>query len=419
MARTRSKTVADGTALDEYRRKRDFGRTPEPEGGAPAGLRGGQAALEFVVQKHAASHLHFDFRLELGGAMKSWAVPKGPSLDPAVRRLAMETEDHPMAYNAFEGIIPKGEYGGGTVMIWDRGRYRADDASPGEDEKVLRRGYRQGKLSFTLEGERLRGSWALVRTRGRGSDRAWLLLKHRDTHASAERDIVAEFDRSVVSGRTLDEIATGKSKVWHSNRQHAGPPAETGNAASPAAAAPIGAATAAAIRPMQPASAQKAPAGGDWSFEPAHGGTRLLAWVTPDTVKLTTTRGADRGPQHPAIVAELVRLPGRRRRSFVLDTELVTPPHGDALLYVTDLLLEDGEPLLDLPWHERRTRLEQLFRRRAQRLVRIAANFPDHDAAIRAARHDGSSAIVAKRRDAPYRPGTRSRAWLRIPLPRS
>src|SRR5688572_14173739 len=159
--------------LTEYRRKRDFTRTPEPSGSGDSGSA--SRALRFVVQKHAASHLHFDFRLELDGSMKSWAVPKGPSLDPAVRRLAMETEDHPMAYNAFEGIIPAGEYGGGTVMIWDRGHYRADDVPrDGTDEDVLRQGYARGKLGFTLHGERLRGSWALVRTRsGGGGGRSW------------------------------------------------------------------------------------------------------------------------------------------------------------------------------------------------------------------------------------------------------
>src|SRR5579864_320321 len=152
-----------GRKLGTYRRKRDFTRSAEPAGGhlEPAGKH----PLRFVVQKHAASHLHFDLRLELDGVMKSWAVPKGPSLDPATKRLAIEVEDHPIEYNAFEGVIPAGEYGGGTVMLWDRGTYTVDDAEPENDEAAARRGYEAGKLAVTFHGERLHGSFALVRTR--------------------------------------------------------------------------------------------------------------------------------------------------------------------------------------------------------------------------------------------------------------
>jgi bifunctional non-homologous end joining protein LigD len=157
------------------------------------------------VQKHAASHLHFDFRLELDGVMKSWAVPKGPSYDPGVRRLAMEVEDHPIEYNTFEGTIPAGEYGGGTVMLWDRGTYDAED---GGGVESLRDGYRRGDLKFVLDGERLRGAWVLVRMKRPGRPQ-WLLIKHRDGRES-DRDIVAEVMTSVATGRTMEEIAAGK-----------------------------------------------------------------------------------------------------------------------------------------------------------------------------------------------------------------
>src|SRR5688572_2172983 len=203
--------------LAEYRRKRDFTLTPEPSGSGSNG-KSPRATLRFVIQKHAASHLHFDFRLELGGVMKSWAVPKGPSLDPAVKRLAMEVEDHPIEYNTFEGTIPKGQYGGGTVMLWDRGTYEADEANADDDEAVLRHEYRAGKMSFTLHGERLQGSFTLVRTRGSSDKPQWLLMKHRDAEARPGSDIVAEVTTSVDTGRTMDEIATGASRVWQSNR---------------------------------------------------------------------------------------------------------------------------------------------------------------------------------------------------------
>ena len=201
--------------LTEYRRKRDFTRTREPEGAtaksekrSAAKVRKRAPALHFVVQKHAATALHFDFRLELDGVMKSWAVPKGPSYDPSVRRLAMEVEDHPIEYNTFEGIIPQGEYGGGTVMLWDRGTYEAE--SGGVD--ALRDGYARGDLKFVLHGERLRGGWVLVRMKRPGRPQ-WLLIKHRDEYATSAHDIVEDAMTSVVTGRTMDDIAAGKKRA--------------------------------------------------------------------------------------------------------------------------------------------------------------------------------------------------------------
>jgi len=212
-AKTATKTRARTTKsppLAEYNAKRDFSRTAEPTGKVPRS-RGG--TLHFVIQKHAASHLHYDFRLELDGVMKSWAVPKGPSLDPTVRRLAMEVEDHPISYNTFEGTIPKGEYGGGTVMLWDRGTYDADDGG-GADS--LRRGYEKGELRFVMHGKRLKGGFVLARLRRPGRPQ-WLLIKRRDVHADADRDITADETTSVVSKRSMEQIAAGR-RVWHSNR---------------------------------------------------------------------------------------------------------------------------------------------------------------------------------------------------------
>src|SRR5687768_1342017 len=194
--------------LTEYRRKRDFNRTAEPSGEeqpspAPAGR------LRFVIQKHAASHLHFDLRLELDGVMKSWAVPKGPSLDPTVKRLAMQVEDHPVEYNSFEGTIPAGEYGGGTVMLWDRGSYSfwEDDPDP---VGRLREGYAKGDFKFELLGTRLKGTWVLVRIKRGSPDKPqWLLIKHRDEFAKPGSEIVEEEITSVATGRTMNEITAG------------------------------------------------------------------------------------------------------------------------------------------------------------------------------------------------------------------
>ena len=187
--------------LAEYNRKRHFGVTPEPAGTSVTRKPG--RPLEFVVQKHRAGHLHYDFRLEHRGVMLSWAVPKGPSLDPTVKRLAMETEPHPMDYNQFEGVIPEGEYGGGTVMIWDKGIWAPAAVDHLGDEAETDHQLEKGELKFVLLGEKLAGSWVLVRTRG---TRQWLLIKHRDQYATTE-DITLTKPLSVVSGRTMAEIA--------------------------------------------------------------------------------------------------------------------------------------------------------------------------------------------------------------------
>jgi bifunctional non-homologous end joining protein LigD len=186
--------------LKDYRKKRNFVVSPEPSGqGGHEKMKG--AALIYVIQKHRASHLHYDFRLESGGTLLSWAVPKGPSLDPTVKRLAMQVEDHPIEYATFEGVIPEREYGGGTVMVWDTGTWEPD-------EEDVPASVRKGELKFTLRGKKLKGSWVLVRTRGYGNDssRSWLLIKHRDEYASTD-DIAADEPRSAVTKRLLAEIA--------------------------------------------------------------------------------------------------------------------------------------------------------------------------------------------------------------------
>jgi bifunctional non-homologous end joining protein LigD len=196
-------------ALKKYQRMRDFSQTKEPSG--REGARGG--GHSFVVQKHAASHLHYDFRLEMDGVLRSWAVAKGPSVDPAVKRLAMQTEDHPLAYGGFEGIIPKGQYGGGTVMLWDRGTWE----SIGDEHET----YRAGRMKFRLKGDKMNGQWALVRMKPKPNERnpAWLLIKDKDEFAvPGAPDALLERDTSVKSGRDMEDIAASTKDVWISDR---------------------------------------------------------------------------------------------------------------------------------------------------------------------------------------------------------
>jgi bifunctional non-homologous end joining protein LigD len=187
-------------SLEKYRKKRNFSVSPEPSGKILP-IAKAKEPLLYVIQKHRATQLHYDFRLELNGVLLSWAIPKGPSLDPSVKRLAMQVEDHPREYGSFEGVIPEGEYGGGTVMLWDTGTWIPETQDP---EAALKK----GDLKFTLHGKKLRGSWVLVRTKGYGSraDKSWLLIKHRDKFAST-KDITAAEPRSVVTGKLLADIA--------------------------------------------------------------------------------------------------------------------------------------------------------------------------------------------------------------------
>jgi len=433
-----------GDSLERYRAKRDFSRTGEPAGDSAPARRGARAAHAFVVQKHAASHLHFDFRLQFGDVMKSWAVPKGPSLDPAVKRLAMEVEDHPLEYNAFEGTIPKGQYGGGTVMLWDRGSYTSDPPVA-DDAATLEQGYASGDLKFVLHGERLHGSWVLVRTRRGTPERSqWLLIKHRDADAEAGSDIVAGITTSVVSGRTMEEIAgatdSGSVRAHDASAGRARSPRRR-SARNSRAPAPSRA-TVESIEPMLARVAASVPTGDGWTFEPKYDGIRVLAYVAPDAVRLMSRNHLDKTEQFPEIVAALRKLVARSRRSLVLDGEIVALSHdaparfqqlqarmhlGDrdavarlsqeapAAFIAFDLLVEGDEVLLDAPWTTRRKRLERRLKSRVTDSLRLGGSETgDGERMLRAARRDGWEGIIAKRTDSVYEPGMRTGAWRKL-----
>lgn len=401
-----------GDRLERYRRKRDPERTPEPFGPAEADRAAALAPRLFVVQKHAARRLHWDFRLELGGTLRSWAVPKGPSYDPADRRMAVEVEDHPIEYADFEGIIPPGNYGAGAVIVWDRGAWR-----PRSDPE---RGLAGGKLVFDLEGYKLRGEWTLVRTRrAEGGKQDWLLLKHRDALAGPGRRLPEE---SVLSGRLLEEVADvdprGPAAVAAAERLGARPRRGTPRR-----------------RPMLPAPAREIPRGRGWVFEIAYGGYRALAQRDGARVALRYPAGGDATALFPEVATALRMLPA----DAVLDGELVVlapdgRPSADALeargrladpervrraavehpatFFAFDLLEVGGLDVRPLPLAERKRILAALAP--ALGPLRRGEHVEGHGRALLAeVEARGLGGVVAKRDDAPYRAG-RSPAWRAI-----
>jgi bifunctional non-homologous end joining protein LigD len=443
----RSSTANPHAQLTEYRRKRDFARTQEPSGDTTESPpRPGK--LRFVIQKHAASHLHFDLRLELDGVMKSWAVPKGPSLDPSVKRLAMQVEDHPIDYNTFEGTIPKGEYGGGTVMLWDRGTYTADAATtPGEEEGAIRQGLARGDLKITFHGARLHGSFALVRMKfsrdGSSSSKPqWLLIKHRDKFASDE-DVVAENMTSVESGRTMEEIASGKSRVWRSNRASNGPVVKARPAKKVAAASSMPAPSFGSLEPMYASIGTEIPGDG-WTFEPKYDGIRVLAFTTAADVKLITRNGKDKAAQFPEVVAALKKLASQTKRAFLLDGEIVALIDGKparfqelqsrmhvkeprmierhststpAAIVLFDILVDGDDALITKPWTERRAQLLKLVGKRISQHLWVTESIEgDGKKMLDRARRQGWEGIIAKRVDSTYEPGKRPRSWLKLKI---
>ena len=428
-------------ALEEYNEKRDFGRTPEPSGASARG--GGNGGLEFVIQKHDASHLHYDFRLELDGVLKSWAVPKGPSLRTGVKRLAMETEDHPMGYGGFEGVIPKGQYGGGTVMLWDRGEWK-----PTGDP---RKDYRRGRLRFRLEGEKLGGEWILTRMKKKPGEKksSWLLIKSEDeaSRGEDEPDIAEEKPLSVATGRDLDAIAAEEDRVWNSDRASDGKRASSGGDGESSGEGPGSSAGAAApVRPegVEGSRAGKtperpkaqlaklvsdAPTGDDWVHELKFDGYRILARVEDGAARLITRNGKDWTEQFPGVAealselacesavvdGEVVVLDADGRTSFqLLQNSLSGARAGTPLFFGFDLLHLDGRDLTKATLVDRKSLLRPLLAGAPVDRVRYSDHVRGMGPAFfeRACRM-GVEGIISKRADSPYRAG-RGGDWLKV-----
>ena len=395
-------------ALEEYRRKRDFRKTSEPPPGKVAARN---KQLSYLIQKHDATRLHYDFRLELDGVLLSWAVTKGPSLDPADKRLAVRTEDHPLAYGSFEGTIPKGEYGGGTVMLWDRGTW--------EPKGDPRAGLQKGHLVFELQGERLKGGWDLVRMRGAGKRENWLLIKEADPAAAPGSDgaFLNGLAYSVTTGRSMEEIAGG---------------ARPGNRHKPDAQAT---ATLKRLMDRYPdvqlaTLVDQAPEGDQWAHEIKFDGYRLLGLAAGGTVRLRTRNGNDWTESFPTVTSALARLEidsavvdmeavlldPRGKSSFqALQTALGEGGHPDRIVaYCFDLLHLDGSDLTRLPLSERKDQLKVLLAKSDNSVLRYSEHFAIEGADVyKQACTNGLEGIISKRIDSPYIAG-RQKTWLKV-----
>ncbi|MCR5874202.1 DNA ligase D [Phenylobacterium sp. J426] len=421
--------------LAKYRSMRDFAKTAEPAG---ADRTKASKRLRFVIQKHAATRLHYDFRLELDGVFLSWAVTKGPSLNPADRRLAVQTEDHPLDYGDFEGTIPKGQYGGGTVMLWDRGYWEPE----GDPRAMLKK----GDLKFTLDGERLKGSWVLVRMKRREREKRdnWLLIKHHDGWSLEDHgELLVEGETtSVASGRSMEEIETGRGKgptkfmtgrgrasgrdVWQSNRAETEPPRPAAEKAAPppklkAAGLP------GFVDPQLAKSVDRPPPGSGWVHEIKFDGYRLQLRVEGGKATLKTRKGLDWTAKFKEIAGDAKVLP-----DGLYDGEACALDHNgspdfpalqaalsegrtqDLVFFVFDALVLEGEDLRNLPLRDRKARLEAVVQaagKPLQRRIRYVDHFETAgDAVLQSACRMSLEGIVSKRIDAPYRSG-RTDTW--------
>ena len=423
-------------SLETYRAKRNFRRTPEPSGRKRGAASTGHS---FVVQKHEASHLHYDFRLEQNGVLLSWAVPKGPSLDPADKRLAMHVEDHPIEYGGFEGVIPKGEYGGGTVMVWDRGTW-----TPKGDPVA---GYAKGELKFALDGEKLKGGWVLVRTRGskyggKSGDKAWLLIKEKDAYAKPRNGaIVDTAPDSVVTGRTIDEIAKAKKHVWRSKLSadanvRAGaivPSSKARKRATKASVASVPgakkAAMPASLTPVLATLVERPPTGDEWINEIKYDGYRMVCRIDGGRARLVSRNGNDWTKNFPTVAQDLARLPVKQawldgevvvldaqgRSSFqALQNALTGASTRGLAFFVFDVMYRDGYDLRGAALSERKAQLREIVGKPIG-TVRLGPEVQGGgEAFFEQACKLGLEGAVCKKADSRYAGGTRSRDWVKV-----
>jgi bifunctional non-homologous end joining protein LigD len=404
--------------LKEYKSKRKFERTPEPG----PGLRPGEDKLIFVIHKHAARALHYDLRLELEGVLKSWAVPKGPSMDPSVKRLAVMVEDHPYDYKDFEGVIPEGNYGAGSVIIWDRGVYHHPAARERrENEKLLLEGLRKGDLKFVLEGEKLRGEFALVKT-GMG-EKSWLLLKKKDLHA-INGDILRE-NRSVVSDKTLEEIS-GANPEKSARQKRIGQirvrEAMEGEDLKDAPVKPMPH----SIKPMLATLAKGPFDHQDWIFEVKWDGYRAVAEVRGKDSLLYSRNLIPLNKKFAPVVealqkfgfdavldGEIVVVDDQGHPDFQVLQDYKKKGRGHLLYYVFDLLYFQGHDLTGLPLLRRKDLLKKILPSSPN------IKFSDHVSKegvlfFNASKEKGLEGIIAKHSQSAYRMGKRSRHWLKV-----
>ncbi|OOQ61361.1 DNA ligase D [Mucilaginibacter pedocola] len=435
-------------SLEKYAKKRDFSKTAEPKGGKSKD----KDKLHFVIQKHDAIRLHYDFRLEMDGVLKSWAVPKGPSTDPKNKRLAMMVEDHPYDYRLFEGLIPKGEYGGGTVIVWDEGTYEPIEEVKGKkaQEKHLLKQLKEGSLKIKLHGEKLEGEYALVKTHGMGEN-GWLLIKHKDDFAST-KDITKQ-DKSVLSGKTIASMEKTGDKVWqhgHEEDIEKEKPKRTSKKKlptekledaveetkaddsvdvdfilkkAPKSKIPVG------IKPMLATLVDKPFDDSDWVYEIKWDGYRTLGFINKGEVQLLSRNNKSFNEKYYPITkllegwkinavidGEILVLNDKGISNFGALQNWRSEADGELMLYVFDLLWYEGKNLMDLPLTQRQAILKSVLPTDDDR-IRLNQLFTANGLEFyKAAEKIGLEGIMAKKANSPYVADSRSKDWLKIKI---
>jgi len=421
--------------LNKYKEKRNFKKTAEPK----AGKSKDKEKLIFVIQKHAASHLHYDFRLEMEGVLKSWAVPKGPSIDPSVKRLAMMVEEHPFDYRNFEGIIPKGEYGGGTVIVWDEGYYEPIEEfeTKKQQETHLLKQLKDGSLKIHLQGKKLKGEFALVKTHGMGEN-AWLLIKHKDDHSS-KKDILKD-EKSVQSGKTLDEVTKTSNNIYGSKSteekldkelkkkpEFSKTKKKNSDNANELLSKVESTKIPTGIKPMLATLVDEPFDDPNWIYEIKWDGYRVLGFVNQGTVQLLSRNNKSFNEKYYPITqllenwkinalidGEIVVLNDKGISNFGALQNWRSEVDGELVLYVFDLLWYEGKNLMALPLVERQEILKEILPTNDDR-IRLSEVFDSNGIDfLDAASKLGLEGIMAKKSNSVYTPSNRSKDWLKI-----